>query len=327
MTSPVGLRSPNLVIVTPAARGSRLGNRITALRWAAHLRRLGVRVRLEQEYSGRDCDVLVALHARRSFSSIKRFVEERPGKPVVVILTGTDLYIDLGEREETEQSLRWASKIVCLQRAAVQSLPPSVREKAAVIHQSARAVTGATAPASDAFEVCVVGHLRDVKDPFLIVAALRHLPATSKVSVLHLGGALSEAMRAEAEAHDEAEARYRWCGERPRAETLRAMASSRLLVLTSRSEGAGNVISEALAARVPVLSTEMEGSIGMLGRDYPGFFPVGDERALAAALFRAETDEGFYGRLVASCAERAALVDPDRERECLRDLLGELGVF
>ena len=50
-------------------------------------------------------------------------------------------------------------------------------------------------------------------------------------------------------------------------------------------EGGANVISESLVARVPVIASEIAGSIGLLGRrDYPGYFPVRDTAALAALL-------------------------------------------
>ncbi len=64
-----------------------------------------------------------------------------------------------------------------------------------------------------------------------------------------------------------------------------------------RGEGGANVLSEALAASVPILATRIPGSVGILGPEYPGYFPVGDTEALAALLWRAETDRDFRAAL------------------------------
>ena len=76
-------------IVTPAPPGSTYGNRVTALRWAGILRRLGHRVSILQTYNSRPHELLIALHARRSYSSIKRFHHHHPTAPIIVALTGT----------------------------------------------------------------------------------------------------------------------------------------------------------------------------------------------------------------------------------------------
>ena len=48
---------------------------------------------------------------------------------------------------------------------------------------------------------------------------------------------------------------------------------------------------------VPVLSSRIPGSVGLLGTGYPGYFPVRDTDALVRLLVRAESDREFYGRL------------------------------
>jgi glycosyltransferase involved in cell wall biosynthesis len=86
-------------------------------------------------------------------------------------------------------------------------------------------------------------------------------------------------------------------------------------------EGGANVISEALAVPVPVLASNISGSIGLLGEEYPGYFPFGDTQALAQLLAKAEQDIEFYHELTDRCRQRAPIVHPDRERESWRELL------
>ena len=101
-----------VLIVTPAPRGDRAGNRITALRWAGLLRSLGHRVRIAQHYVDQRCDLMIALHARKSADSIARFVGPR-----IVALTGTDIY---GEMDPAaRRSLELADRIVALQPLAI----------------------------------------------------------------------------------------------------------------------------------------------------------------------------------------------------------------
>jgi glycosyltransferase involved in cell wall biosynthesis len=175
-----------------------------------------------------------------------------------------------------------------------------------------------------AFEVCVLGHLREVKDPFRAAAAARLLPPGSRVEVVQVGGALSEEMADQARAEAASNPRYRWVGEHPRWQAVRILARSRLLVLTSVMEGGANAVCEALACSVPVLSSRISGSIGLLGEDYPGYFPVWDTEALAKLMGRAERDLAFYARLKAWCKGLKPLVDPVRERGAWEGLLKEL---
>jgi putative glycosyltransferase (TIGR04348 family) len=311
-------------IVTPAKPRSQHGNRVTAERWSALLRQLGHSVSLTTSWSGAPADVLVALHARRSAQAVREFSAAHPDRPVVVALTGTDLYADLADSVEAQQSVQAANALIVLQDKAFEVLPPSLHDRVHVIHQSV--VTPVRqAVQREHFDVVLLAHLRAVKDPFLVVEALRLLPTSSHVRVTHLGAALDPGTADRARDAALREPRYRWLGDVPREQALQRLADSDLLVLTSRLEGGANAVSEAIAAGVPVVSTRIDGSLGLLGAHYPGYVEVGDAAGLAQVLERAATDEAFHGELVRQVQARRELVSPDRERQAWSDLLLGIG--
>ncbi len=96
------------------------------------------------------------------------------------------------------------------------------------------------------------------------------------------------------------------------------------MVLSSKMEGGANVISEAVVAGVPVIASRIPGSVGLLGADYPGYYPVGDARALARLLRRAEEDAAFLKSLAKACKARAPLFAPRREVTAWRKLLRQV---
>src|SRR4026208_508339 len=196
-----------IVIVTPAPPSSRHGNRITALRWAKILRRLGNRVSILQSYDEKQYDFLVALHARKSPRAVISYHRQYPEGPIIVALTGTDVYRDIRTSHSARKSLDVAARIVVLQPKAIEELRPRWRAKTRVIYQSvedgppnigagrsakARATRSETSERSNGtFDVCVIGHMRAVKDPFRTAMAARSLPHSSKIRVLQVGGALA----------------------------------------------------------------------------------------------------------------------------------------
>lgn len=318
-----------ILLINPAQVQTHTGNDTTAERWARLLGELGHQVQVEHEWSGSSqipqWDLLIALHARKSYPTLERFYHAHPEIPVIVALTGTDVYQDIQSSSEAKQSLEIASRLVVLQPRAVDALPESFRSRCRVIYQSAEFAGAPDRPDGNVFRVCVLAHLRAVKDPLRAAWAARDLPADSQVQVLHAGGALDADLAREAEAEQKRNPRYVWLGDLPHERTLRLLAGSHLLVLTSVLEGGANVVSEAIAAGVPILSTLISGSIGILGPDYPGYFPVGDTRALCLAMQRAESDSAFYGELKRRISNLKSLVDPRRERESWQTLLAEVG--
>ena len=323
-----------ILLVTPAPPRTVHGNRVTALRWARLLRELGHRVRVRQDYDGYPADLLIALHARKSAPAIRRVRAERPGVPVVLALTGTDLYPSIEENGVDLGVLAAADRLVVLQPLAVDQLPGGLRDRARVIYQSVdppaerdqaeRNQVGGFAVAAGEFAVAQLGHLRAVKDPLLPAAAARLLPASSAVRIRHAGGVIDPDLgeRAAEQARDNP--RYTWLGELPADRARALLASSRALVHPSRHEGGANVVTEALALGVPVLATRIPGTVGILGAGYPGYFPVGDHAALASLLSSVETDAGLEEELRRHCATLRPLTTPAREQASWRSLLAEL---
>ena len=106
--------------------------------------------------------------------------------------------------------------------------------------------------------------------------------------------------------------------------SISLLSRTRAMVLSSLSEGGANVISEAVAAGVPVLASRIDGSVGLLGREYPGYFPVGDTAALTKLLQAIESSPEFLMRLHRAIARRAHLFRPAREKAAWKKLIREI---
>jgi putative glycosyltransferase (TIGR04348 family) len=318
-----------LVIISPALRKANNGNWQTAYRWSRFLREQ-YRVSLGTEWSGPDAaslpECMVALHARRSAASIARFADSAPQRPLILVLTGTDLYRDIRSDASARRSLDLATHLVVLQDEGMNELTPAHKMKCRVIYQSAPRLARGTANRRT-FDAVLVGHMRAEKDPLTPMRALEHLPPDSRVRLIHIGEALDEDyLRAARELQTRiwpTLKRYVWLENRPRGETRQRIKRSHVMVISSIMEGGANVVVEAVTAGTPVLASRISGNIGMLGRDYEGYFPAGDDAALAALLERASRDGRFLARIRAQCARRAPLFSPARERRELVRLLAQ----
>jgi putative glycosyltransferase (TIGR04348 family) len=316
------LKRPSLVIVTPALRDANNGNWQTAQRWARMLSGDYV-VRLAGHWDGGDEALLIALHARRSADAVAAWRRQRGDAPVLLALTGTDLYRDIATDTAAQQSLARADRLVVLNELGLRSLPAELRGKARVCLQSCPSRQPGR-KARGHLRALMVGHLRDEKSPQTYFEAARLLAARGDIHLDHIGSALEPALAAEATALMATHPHYRWLGALPHGATRARIACAHVLVHPSRMEGGAHVVMEAICSGTPVLASRIDGNLGLLGEDYPGVFEPGDAAGLAAALQRARDEPAMLDGLRVATDRRAPLFDPARERAALRALVAEL---
>jgi putative glycosyltransferase (TIGR04348 family) len=276
------------------------------------------RVIVQSEWRGERADALVALHAFRSAASVVAFHAQ--GKPLAVVLTGTDLYRDLPAKAEARHSLDVASRLVVLQETAMQSLRAEWRAKCEVIFQSAPTI--AHRGASGGTLRCIaVGHLRIEKDPLTLLRAFGKLPADLPIRLRHVGAPLDAHLGRAARELARSDSRYRYLGALPHGITRAAIASADLLIHPSFMEGGANVVVETVTSGGAVVASRIDGNVGMLGQDYPGYFPAGDADALAEILVRCARERKLRGLLQTACRARRPLFHPRTEQRAVQNLV------
>jgi putative glycosyltransferase (TIGR04348 family) len=316
----------DILIVTPAGRRARTGNRTTAVRWQRLLRRLGHRVAVTTDYGNERADLLIAIHAWRSAAAVERFRARYPDRALVVGLGGTDINEFLKTHPKTTlATMEAADMLVGLHNEVDRAIPSSFHSRLRIILQSAEPLPKSLVnPSRRNFDVAVIAHLREVKDPLRSAFAARLLPDQSRLRIIHLGKAYDAAWAARAADEAAANRRYLWRGEASFGRVRALLGRSHALVVSSLQEGGANVVSEAVVAGVPVIASHIPGNTGLLGADYPGTFPVGDTKALARLLGLMETDAGFRRELARHCRLLAAQFRPQAEQRAWKELLREL---
>jgi len=312
-------------LVTPAGKESRAGNRTTAVRWARILRDLGHRVSIAEQDDGNNADMMVAVHAWRSQQSIKTFSDNHPDRPLVVLLAGTDIYaFQHSHPKDTLDSMERATALVCLHDLVHRAIPKKFSKKLNVIYQSAPALSSPRRPSQRTFDICVIGHLRDEKDSLRAAYAARLAAPQSKLRILHLGKAHNKVWAQTTAKEVKNNPRFLSLGEVPGWRVRRQFATSHAMVMSSIMEGGANVVSEAVAAGLPVIASHIDGNVGLLGKDYDGYYPARDTKALAALLHRAEINPEFLRRLANQSRKKQSLFNQHRELDAWKKLLKKI---
>jgi len=273
-----------------------------------------------QNWNGADIGsvAMIALHARRSAPSIHAWAAQHPGKPLIVVLTGTDLYRDIHTDPDAQRSLALATHLVVLQEAGLATLPKDLQHKAHVIFQSAPRLKPVV-KSPQHFRAVMVGHLRDEKDPLTFMQAAKL--CAGAVYFDQIGDGLDAALADAARAAAAETPGYRWLGGLPRVETRQRIKRAHVLVNCSLMEGGAHVVLEAVQSGTPVLASRISGNVGMLGDDYAGYFDVGNAAELAAMVKRCATEPVLLALLQSQCARRAELFEPAVEKHLVLKLI------
>jgi putative glycosyltransferase (TIGR04348 family) len=312
---------PVIALITPALAAANNGNWQTAQRWA-HMLAGDYEVRLMKDWDGTAANVMLALHARRSAASIAAW--SASGRPLAVALTGTDLYRDVPNADtQALRSLALAECLIVLHEGAPDDVPAEHRAKCVVCFQST-GLRAALPKTTRHLRALMVGHLREEKDPRTLFAAMRLLAARDDIALDHIGAPLDETLGDEARALMREQPRYRWLGALPHAATLRRIQRAHVLVHPSVMEGGAHVVMEAIRSGTPVLASRISGNVGMLGRDYQGYFKPGDAAGLAALLGQQRDDPAMLQGLRAQCDQRSPLFEPAREQATLKGVIATL---
>jgi len=316
------MRKAQVVIVTPASADANNGNWRTAQRWSGFLAD-DYRVRVAKEWDDGDEALMIALHARRSATSIAAWRARHPTRPLLLVLTGTDLYRDIPVDGGARRSLELADRLVVLNERGLAALPERFRPKASVLLQSCPARVR-TAKTQRLLRVVMVGHLRDEKRPDTFFEAVRRLADRADIVFEHVGAGLDPALAAEARALMAGGPRPRWVrAPRARGPPARGRPAPPPPLPRPPQGGApraGPGVRHAPPGGPPRLPADPSPP----GAGAGGYFPIGGSAALAALLRRMRDEPASLAALQAQCDARAPLFDPTREREALRSMLDTL---
>lgn len=155
-------------------------------------------------------------------------------------------------------------------------------------------------PTSRPFRFIFVGQLIERKRVDLLIDAVSTLELGSAELTIVGSGPLEEALRRRGE---EADLSIRWMGAQPMTKIASLLAEADCLVLPSRHDGWGAVVSEAMIVGTPAICSDTCGASIVVRASGEGkVFPSGDGSALLAAL----TDCMRHGPRTLSERERLA---------------------
>jgi glycosyltransferase involved in cell wall biosynthesis len=150
------------------------------------------------------------------------------------------------------------------------------------------------APASSPVELVFVGRLAPVKGIRILLEAMGQVTAPVRLTIVGDGPDRTHLERAAVPLGE----RVRFTGYLGQAEVAGTLARAHIVVLPSFAEGVPVMLMEAMAARLPVIATQVAGTGELVEDGVSGFLvPPGDAVSLAAAIDALAADEGLRARM------------------------------
>jgi glycosyltransferase involved in cell wall biosynthesis len=232
-------------------------------------------------------------------------------KPVVTTLRGSDVtratrsWLD---RMILGLAVRNSRIVICVSEAMAERLRTQFPSRTADIHACLNGADEAFFQIDRAgshgtdLRVLAVGNLISLKGFDVLIEAVARAHHRERMHVCIVGsGPERGPLLAQAVSRGVSSC-FTFVGTVPATDMPKYFSEADVFVLSSRSEGRPNVVVEALAGGLPVISTDLEGVQGMVRNGDTGWLvAVDDADALATALDRAVTDRVELQR----CGERA----------------------
>jgi len=296
------------------------GNTTTAFRIVERLQMAGHQATAMHTDSPPAADAQISLHALKTAAASAHFAKHRSGR-LFIRLTGTDINGGFAKNPAlSQQTIDLADKLVVTHPACLPQIPDRWLSKTVVIYPSVTMPELATIsnPTSPLF-TCI-GHLRPVKAPHLIYAAIQKIPQANLVAA-SIGNAYDVTDSQQALLNTRQDTRYHWHADCDRATALAWMKASLATINSSISEGGANTVMEAIQLRVPVLATDIPGNRGFLGDGYGGYFETSSSDQLADLMRRCVEDPSFVEQLKNHLDGQRPLFSIQRESQQLSTLV------
>lgn len=227
-------------------------------------------------------------------------------KPVITTLRGSDVARSARSRLDRmilDLAVRNSRAVICVSEAMAEHLRAQFPQRAVDIHACLNGTDEAffrverLGSSSAVLRVLAVGNLIRLKGFDVLIEAVARAQYRERMHVCIVGGGPErEPLLAQAASRG-VSSRFTFVGTVPANAMPERFAAADVFVLSSRSEGRPNVVVEALAGGLPVISTDLEGVRGMVNNGDNGWlFAVDDADELAAALDQAVGDRAELQR-------------------------------